>query len=474
MVYQTMQIMGVAWRGNVEPVRHQPDPKIEWRLPEHLQHYSVSGLSTQFITWLSSCVDRYQRDSSDQSVLAQLRQTRKQIADLWLGTADILLESVYLSDVGKGHLLLLNSGLQNETLTDTEQTFLGKLATRISSTGFDDPMVIQYLLAAMLYRRADQLPLQYDLTRIPKWLINDYLKFMFYSPPYFNKVGDADNYYHYMQRWIEYLHTSIFNHPDSALWRDIATQCLKLANFIALYFNNFNLKGIYIKRAEIFEFALKLNKYKIDSEFTDRPLRRKIRLGILAAHFTPTAETFASLPVYEYISRDFEVILYSLTSSGHRLEQYCQSCANSFKLLPNNLIDQVNFIRADDLDILFIATNVTAVSNQICLLSLHRLARVQATSVASIVTTGMQSIDYYISGNLTDPYEDAEQHYQEKLLKLDGPAHCFSYGSEQNTATIKVARESLNISKEAVVFVSVANLFKITPELSDTGSMSLV
>ena len=113
-------------------------------------------------------------------------------------------------------------------------------------------------------------------------------------------------------------------------------------------------------------------------------------------------------------------------------------------------------------------TNVTAVPNQICLLSLHRLARVQATSVASIVTTGIRSIDYYISGELTEPYENAEQHYQERILKLDGPAHCFSYGSEQNTATIKVDRESLDISKEAVVFVSAANFFKITPELSDT------
>ncbi|NJL67423.1 MAG: glycosyltransferase [Microcoleus sp. SM1_3_4] len=43
MVYQTMQIMGVAWRGNVEPVIHQPDPNIDWKLPAHLQHYYVSG-----------------------------------------------------------------------------------------------------------------------------------------------------------------------------------------------------------------------------------------------------------------------------------------------------------------------------------------------------------------------------------------------------------------------------------------------
>jgi predicted O-methyltransferase YrrM len=43
MVYHTMQIMGVAWRGNVEPVIHQPDAKIDWRLPPHLKDYFVSG-----------------------------------------------------------------------------------------------------------------------------------------------------------------------------------------------------------------------------------------------------------------------------------------------------------------------------------------------------------------------------------------------------------------------------------------------
>jgi predicted O-methyltransferase YrrM len=39
MLYQTMQVMGVAWRGNIEPVFHQPDPSICWQIPHHLQHY---------------------------------------------------------------------------------------------------------------------------------------------------------------------------------------------------------------------------------------------------------------------------------------------------------------------------------------------------------------------------------------------------------------------------------------------------
>lgn len=35
-IYHTMQIMGAAWRGNVRPVRHRPDPRVDWKLPEHL------------------------------------------------------------------------------------------------------------------------------------------------------------------------------------------------------------------------------------------------------------------------------------------------------------------------------------------------------------------------------------------------------------------------------------------------------
>ncbi|MBP0001016.1 MAG: glycosyltransferase [Cyanobacteria bacterium SID2] len=45
LVYQTMQIMGIAWRGRVQPVRHRPDPRVNWTLPSHLQSFTVSGVS---------------------------------------------------------------------------------------------------------------------------------------------------------------------------------------------------------------------------------------------------------------------------------------------------------------------------------------------------------------------------------------------------------------------------------------------
>jgi hypothetical protein len=37
-IYHTQQIMGVAWRGKVEPPHHIPDPHFKWTLPQHLSN----------------------------------------------------------------------------------------------------------------------------------------------------------------------------------------------------------------------------------------------------------------------------------------------------------------------------------------------------------------------------------------------------------------------------------------------------
>jgi predicted O-methyltransferase YrrM len=44
LVYQTMQIMGFAWRGASGPVAHAPDPSVVWQLPHHLVGLPVSGV----------------------------------------------------------------------------------------------------------------------------------------------------------------------------------------------------------------------------------------------------------------------------------------------------------------------------------------------------------------------------------------------------------------------------------------------
>jgi predicted O-linked N-acetylglucosamine transferase (SPINDLY family)/SAM-dependent methyltransferase len=429
-----------------------------------------AGVTADLVHKVISSVERYHQNPFEQSILADIRQNRKQIADLWMSLPEDNLESAYLGHLGEAHRTLLNSGIKNEPLTDTEQEFVNELIAHIAK-GYGSSNIIQYLLAAMLYYRADQMPLQYDLPRIPQWLRNNYLTFMFDSPRLFQEVGEAESYYQYVKRWVDYLYDNIFSNPDSEFWFNVALFFTKNASFVPLYFNTKNLKDISKKRADILEYALKTQGHHIDYDFSERlPEQKKIRVGILAAHFQPQTETFATLPVYKYLNRDlFEITLYTLNAGNHRLERYCWGHADTVVLLSQDLASQVQTIRDGDLDILLIATNVTAWSNPIALLALHRLARIQIANVCSCITTGMRHVDYYISGKLSEPEHDAQQHYTETLLELDGPAHCYDFATEEQlVATTSFNRENLGIDKNAIVYISGANFHKITPEVEVT------
>jgi predicted O-linked N-acetylglucosamine transferase (SPINDLY family)/glycosyltransferase involved in cell wall biosynthesis len=428
-------------------------------IQEFIENYDLSSN-------LYSFVEKYQQEESESSVLEELYLLRKQIAKSWLDKEKNLLERLYLSKFGKAYQALLNSGIQNESITESEHDFVTHVLASVAK-GFNEQNAIQYLLVAMLYYRPHQLPLRYDLTQIPSWLLNDYLEFAFKPPLYFQDIGEADNYFQYMECWTNYLHENIIANPESKLWQDIAAYFTHTANFIPIYFNKENLTNIYTKRADIIKLYLQQFNENFEYDFSERLAERtKIRVGVLASHFAPQTETFAALSVYKHLNRDlFEVILFTLNTSNHRLERCCAGYADALIKLPTNLVSQLETIREADLDILFISTNITAVSHQITLLSLYRLARIQMVDANSPVTTGMPHIDYYLSSKLSEIEENAQQHYTEQLITLDSPPQCFDFATEEQIfVTTAISRESLGIEKTAIVYVSGANYYKIIPE----------
>lgn len=435
---------------------HQPHPKLV---------SSPAVLSSIF-----SEIGQYKKTASDPSALSNLRKARKQLADRWITLPAEQLESAYLSEQGKIHQALLESGIKNELLTQTERDFVSELTANIDR-GFEHPKAIQYFLAGMLYRYPYQLPLKYENAPIPKWLANDYVKFMFAFPNLFHEVGEADRYYRYWQAWLGYVHTKIFSNPDSPVWKSVAeffTQ--RNANFAPLYFTTANLKKIYTQRAEIIEYTLKNRNSQVDYTFAERTAnQQKIRLGILKDHFNLSTETLATLPVFEHLDKNqFEIILYANWSSGQTLEQYCQSRADKLVNLPENLSDRVQIMRADDLDILFIGTNITELNKPLTELVQHRLARVQVASIASPVTTGTRNIDYYIAGNLMAPAPTAQEQYREKLINIEGSGLCFRFPIASPASTVNPTRASWGATDRTPIFISGANFYKIIPELTET------
>ena len=414
-------------------------------------------------------VQKYQQNPHDELALDNLRNARQAVADMWLKLETEQLPKAYQENLGQAHKSLLNSGIKNEIFRDDERLYFQEIKSYLSQ-GFKQPKTFQYLLAGMLYGRADQLMLTFEESLIPTWLAEDYFRFLFDVPPLFQEIGDADNYSRYRIRLLDFVRERLQQQPDYPLWQKLTTMLLERGNFIPNYFADFNLKPLFCSRAELFHLFLQSRDFQLDYSFPEPPSdRQKIRLGILNDHLNPQTETYLTLPAFEYLNREqFEIILYVTQANNHPLEQYCRSRADRLVRLPDDKLEQAATIRADNLDILLFGTNVTAITKPVTLLALHRLARVQATLFSSPVTTGMRYIDYYISGHLSEGAE-APNFYRENLAVLNGTGFCFNYYAiAPQPATVKPHRSQWGANDQTIVFMSGANFYKIIPEQGET------
>lgn len=445
-------------------------PKAVEKARKELESYNLlveesAELLNQWPTLYSRLLEaiNHFRQGNDDS-LKQIEEIRIQVAQHWQWMSSHLLESAFENGLGDISKILIFQAPYSAL--EKAQNILSAQGLNPENNSLTDSKKLRFLLISMLYQRPNTLSYSVEISQIPNWLLETYLQYSLQPPLFFESEAESQKFYDFQKNLINEIHENIFEKNAERTSQIAALSFFQYENFIHFYFNDKNLKNLYIKRADILAYGLQVSGHELAYTFPERQrIRQKIRLGILAAHFTPSAETFAALPFYEFISRDFEVILYALQWSNHPLEGYCQASANLARQLPADLQAQVQIIRDDDLDFLLFASNITAVTNQVTSLALHRLARIQLASVASVVTTGMQSIDYYLSSEFTDPSLSAEDHYRETLIKLPGTVHCFSYGTEIASSSLSVTRQDLGIKDEQVVFCSGANFFKITPAL---------
>ncbi|MET0113015.1 MAG: class I SAM-dependent methyltransferase [Limnospira maxima] len=75
-IYQTKQIMGVAWRGKVKPIAHQPDPSVSWTLPSHLQWQWILNHDSDSVKndgYYYPIIDKLVADNPGQMTVAEYR-----------------------------------------------------------------------------------------------------------------------------------------------------------------------------------------------------------------------------------------------------------------------------------------------------------------------------------------------------------------------------------------------------------------
>lgn len=92
-----------------------------------------------------------------------------------------------------------------------------------------------------------------------------------------------------------------------------------------------------------------------------------------------------------------------------------------------------------------------------------RLAPIQITSWGHPDTSGLPTIDYYLSSELMEP-ENAQENYTEKLVKLPNLSICYQ---PQTIPPLKVTKKDIGISDDAIMFWCCQSLYKYLPQHDD-------
>ena len=145
------------------------------------------------------------------------------------------------------------------------------------------------------------------------------------------------------------------------------------------------------------------------------------------------------------------------TDPGTAEVQRIKGC---FRHLPNGIEETAPAILADRLDILvFLDIGLHPPMAQLAAL---RLAPIQCMAWDQPITSGLPTIDYFISSALTEP-KDAQEHYSEKLVLLPGVGVCYQKPVIPR-ALFRKTRLDFQLRADAVVYLCCQNSYKYLPE----------
>jgi len=159
--------------------------------------------------------------------------------------------------------------------------------------------------------------------------------------------------------------------------------------------------------------------------------------------------------------RRFELFCYHVGDRTDALTESIRSASDHFFHFPGQVVPAADRIDADRLHIL-VHTDIGMHPVTLQLAAL-RLAPVQCKGWGHPVTTGLPTIDYYLSSDLMEPAQ-AERHYSEKLIRL--PNLALNYTPPALPSAPRT-RPQLGIPERAVVYLSTQSLFKYLPQHDD-------
>jgi predicted O-linked N-acetylglucosamine transferase (SPINDLY family) len=185
----------------------------------------------------------------------------------------------------------------------------------------------------------------------------------------------------------------------------------------------------------------------------------KIRVGYISAYFR--THTVASLTLgwlKKCDKQKFEIYSYYIGSKADLTTEKIRCYSDSFYHNYGNLNTLCEQVIADKLHILvFTDIGMDSLTTYIAGL---RLAPLQCMTWGHPVTSGLPTIDYFLSSDLMEP-QNAQSHYCEKLVNLPNIGLCYQ---KPDVPELTKSRSELNLREDAIIYLCCQSLFKYLPQ----------
>ena len=190
-----------------------------------------------------------------------------------------------------------------------------------------------------------------------------------------------------------------------------------------------------------------------------RSKRKKLRIGYISSNFRNQAVSFYMVNRLLHADKDrFEIITFSLERNRDEMTE--RIVERSDRYIPITDLKDLDAIAQtivdSDLDVL-VYTDI-GMDPMTYKLAALQLAPVQAVLVGHGVTTGLPTVQYYLSGDFES--EEASAHYREKLIRLPqlGAVQFAPFEPEAGRT-----RKEFGLPDDKVIFISCANGIKHGP-----------
>jgi predicted O-linked N-acetylglucosamine transferase (SPINDLY family) len=191
--------------------------------------------------------------------------------------------------------------------------------------------------------------------------------------------------------------------------------------------------------------------------------KQKIRIGFISRFFYNHSVAYTTAGLIANLSREiFHVCVFSFgTRRNHPFSQLIHQKADSSVLLPRDLEFARQRIAAEECDVLVYAD--IGMEPLTYFLAFSRLAPVQCVLPGHPVTTGIPTVDYFLSSDHLEP-ADADTHYSEQLIRLHHPP---TYYYRPEIPRLQKSKQDFSLEPDRAIYLCPQALFKFHPDFDD-------